>query len=294
MGTLIKIEVFDIDKEKSKIAINNAFKEIRRWDKILSNYRDDSELSLVLKSAYKYPTKVSDDFFIATERAYYFSELTNGKFDITVSPLVKLWGFKDKDFKVPTLNQINNIKKNIGYKNIILDKDNKTIFIQNKNITLDFGGSGKGLAIGEAVNILKKYDIKSAVIDSVSNQYYLGNDNGKPWKIAIKDPRNKENILKFVDVSDSAVSTSGDYEQFFINNGKRYSHIIDPISGFPIQDSIASTIIYKDSHDADILSTSVLLLDDLSTLNLLKSFDSYYCFKVFKNETKLETKEYIK
>lgn len=292
MGTLIKISVFDKNKDIANNSISESFKEIRRWDKILSNYRDDSELSFVLKNAYKSPIKVSDDFFEAIDRAYYFSEITNGKFDITIAPLIKLWGFKDKDFIFPNKKQILNIKKNIGYQNILLDRKNKTVFIKNKNTTLDFGASGKGLAIEKAKDILKKNNIKSAIIDSVSNQYYIGSNNGKPWKVAIKNPRNTSEILKYIDVLDSAVSTSGDYEQFFIFNNKRYTHIIDPISGFPISDSIASTIIYKDSHDADILSTSVLLLNESQTSKLLKLFPNIYCFKISINENKIITKEF--
>lgn len=292
MGTLIKISVFDIDKEKSNNAINESFKEIRKWDKVLSNYRDDSELSFVLKNAYKSPIKVSDDFFEAIDRTYYFSEITNGKFDITIAPLVKLWGFKDKNFIFPSKKQILDIKKKIGYKNIVLDRKNKTVFIKNKSTTLDFGASGKGLAIEKAKDILKKKDIKSAIIDSVSNQYYIGLNNGKPWKVAIKNPRNTSENLKYIEVVDSAVSTSGDYEQFFIYNDKRYSHIIDPISGFPISDSIASTIIYKDSHDADILSTSVLLLDESQTSKLLKFFPNIYCLKILNHKDSFLIKEY--
>lgn len=292
MGTLIKISVFDKDKEISNNAINESFKEIRKWDKILSNYRDDSELSFVLKNAYKSPIKVSDDFFEAIDRAYYFSEITNGKFDITIAPLVKLWGFKDKNFVFPSKKQILDVKKNIGYKNIVLDRKKKTVFIKNKVTTLDFGASGKGLAIEKAKDILIKNNIKSAIIDSVSNQYYIGSNNGKPWKVAIKNPRKTSENLKYIEVIDTSVSTSGDYEQFFIYNNKRYSHILDPISGFPISDSIASTIIYKNSHDSDILSTSVLLLDDSKIDILLKSFPNIYCFKVLNKKNKIITKEY--
>ncbi|MFN4151562.1 MAG: FAD:protein FMN transferase, partial [Candidatus Sericytochromatia bacterium] len=202
------------------------------------------------------------------------------------------WGFKDKDFVFPNKKQIFDIKKNIGYKNIVLDRKNKTVLIKNKSTTLDFGASGKGLAIEKAKDILKKNDIKSAIIDSVSNQYYIGTNNGKSWKVGIKNPRNTSENLKYIDVVDSAVSTSGDYEQFFIFNNKRYSHILDPISGFPVSDSIASTIIYKDSHDSDILSTSVLLLDDSKISSILKLFPNIYCFKVLNNKNKIITKEY--
>ncbi|MFN8579119.1 MAG: FAD:protein FMN transferase [Candidatus Sericytochromatia bacterium] len=280
MGTIFKIEIYSEDKNKANLAFKEAFKEIRRCDTILSDYRKDSELAKVLEEASSHPVKVSDDFFYITKRALYFSNITNGLFDITIQPLIKLWGFKDKNFKIPTKKQIDEVKSYIGYGNIILDEDNKTIFIKNSKTKLDFGAIGKGYAIDKAVNVLKKIGIKSAFVDSTSNQYYLGTPPNKSyWTVGIKDPRNTNKILKYLYIKNKSISTSGDYEQFFIKDKKRYSHIINPITGYPIKDAIASTIVSESSTDSDALSTSILLINKEDINNFIKSFcNTNLCF----------------
>lgn len=291
MGTIYKIEVYDNDISKAEKAISQAFKEIRDCDKILSDYRKDSELTKVLEEASSHPVKVSDYFFEITERSIYFSKITNGLFDITVQPLVDLWGFKNKEFKKPTDLQIKKVKEFVGYKNIILDSQNKTIFIKDPRVKMDFGAIGKGFAVDKALKILKKNNIKSAFIDSVSNQYYLGTPpNNKYWKVGIKDARNNQKIIKYLYLKDKTVSTSGDYEQFFIENGQRFTHIINPITGYPIKEAIASTIISDNATDADALSTSVLLLNEKQSNDLIKLFPNS---KLIRVKDKIFKKQYL-
>lgn len=293
MGTIYKIEVYSDNKTLALDAINKAFDEIRKCDLILSNYRNDSELTKIQDEAYNHPVKVSDDFFEITKRSIYFSKITNGMFDITVEPLVKLWGFKNKDFKKPSQPDIDKTLKEIGYQNIILDEKNKTIFFKRK-INLDFGGIGKGFAVGKAASILKKMGIKSAVVDSVSSQYYIGSPpNQKYWKVGIKNPRNQNNIIKYIYLKDKAVSTSGDYEQYFIGNGIRYSHNINPKTGYPIQEkNISATIIMDNATDSDALSSSVRMLDTQQTKKLIKLFPSVKVFETKNDKGKIKFFEY--
>lgn len=281
MGTIYKIEVYDTDKSKAEKAISQAFKEIRDCDKILSDYRRDSELTKILEEASSHPVKVSDYFFEITEKSLYFSKLTNGLFDITIQPLIKLWGFKDKEFKKPTDKQIKKVKEFVGYQNIILDSDNKTIFLKDPRVKMDFGAIGKGFAVDKALKVLKKNNIKSAFIDSVSNQYYLGTpSDNKYWKVGIKDARDQNKIIKYLSLKDKTVSTSGDYEQFFIENGERFTHIINPLTGYPIKEAIASTIVSDSATDADALSTSVLLLNDKQANDLVKVFPNTQLIRI--------------
>lgn len=289
MGTIYKIEIYSDNKSKANQAFNQTFSEIRKCDLILSNYRTDSELTKVLDEAYSHPVKISDYFFEVTERSLYFSKITDEMFDITIEPLVNLWGFKNKDFHQPSDLQVQTIKNDIGYKNIILDKKNKTIFLKSSKIKLDFGGIGKGFAVGKAANILKKCGIKSGVIDAVSSQYYIGSPpKQKFWKVGIKNPRNPNKIIKYLYLKDMSLSTSGDYEQFFIKKGHRYSHTINPKTGYPIkEENISSTIIYSDATDSDALSSSVRLLDEQKTKNILKLFPNIQIIKIKNIDGKL-------
>lgn len=289
MGTIFKIEIYteseSFSDNKVKDIFSKAFNEIRKCDVILSDYRKDSELSKILEEAHSHPVYVSDPFFYVTARSLYFSEITKGKFDITIRPLISLWGFKNKDFKIPSLKEIESVKNSIGYKNILLDEKNKTIFIRNPKTKLDFGAIGKGYAIDKAVEVLKDSGIKTAFIDSVSNQYYLGSPpNKKFWTVGIKDPRNTEKVIKYLNLKNKAVSTSGDYEQFFIKDKIRYSHIIDPLTGYPVKYLVSATIVSDNGADADALSTSVLLLNDKDRERLLKLFPNSYLANLSKSD----------
>lgn len=293
MGTIFKIELYSDNQQKANLAFKNAFSEIRKCDLILSDYRQDSELSKILEESSSHPVKVSDDFFYITQRSLYFSKITDGAFDITIEPLVRLWGFKEKIFVKPDNKQIEEVKKQIGYQNIMLDNENKTVYLKNPYLKMDFGAIGKGYAIDKAVKVIKEAGIKSAFIDSVSNQYYLGSPpNQKFWQVGIKNPRNLNQVIKYLYLKNKSISTSGDYEQFFIENNTRYSHIINPKTGYPIKDAIASTIITDNSADADALSTSVLLLNDLQTNKIIKLFPKTQLIKINLENNQIKMKEY--
>lgn len=262
MGTIIRIEIYSESPEKARLALQSAFSEIRKYDQILSNYKPDSEIMKVMKTASDKYTKVSPELFEILKKSLYFSEITDGYFDITVGPLVKLWGFKNKNFRFPEKDQINQVLGITGYRNIFLNPYESSIYLDKKGMEIDFGAIGKGFAIDKAVEILKSLGIKSAVIDSVSNQYYLGSPPGKEyWHVGIKNPRDPEKVIKYLKLKNQAISSSGDYEQYFFYEGRRYSHIINPKTGYPISEiAIACTVISNNSADADALSTAVLLM----------------------------------
>jgi thiamine biosynthesis lipoprotein len=300
MGTLFRIELYAGSHEKADKAFREAFREIRKYDLVMSNYRPDSELTRVLKTATAYPATVSPEFYDILKESLDFSELTGGRFDVTVGPLVKLWGFKDKNFKKPAASLLKKIKEKVGYRNIYLNPYNRTLYLKKKDMEIDFGAIGKGYAIDQAVKVLRKDGIVSGIIDAVSNQYYLGSPpGGGYWKIGIKHPRNQNEVIKYLYLKDTAVSTSGDYEQFFVENNTRYSHIINPLTGYPVKDAVASTVVMENGAAADALSTSVMLLGERETGELLKRFNNIYLFKVvlkkefpFKKGGKNECKFY--
>lgn len=293
MGTIFKIDLYSENEALAKNATSEAFKEIRKYDQILSNYKENSEIEVALKKAYQHPIKISKELYDVLEQSLLVSKLTSGKFDVTIAPLVKLWGFKNKDFKKPSKSQIEKIKKLIGYKKIILDKKNSTLMLTQKDLKIDFGGIGKGYAIGKAVEILKNRGITSGVIDAVSNQFYIGTPpNKENWIVEIKDPRNTEKTIKTLKIKDTSISTSGDYEQFFWEKGIRYSHIIDPNTGYPIKEKISSTLICKDSGLADALSTSILLTTNEETKKILESLSIEYALVISEKTSKLFFEEH--
>ncbi len=293
MGTLFKIELYCANKALADKAFNKAFGEIRKYDLIMSNYKAESELSKILQPATKNPVKISPELTDIIKTSLDFSEITGGLFDISIALLVELWGFKSKNFKRPTDSIINKTKKLVNYRNIVLNPYDNSLFLAQTGMKLDFGAIGKGYAIDKAANILKKEGIKSAFIDSVSNQYYLGSPPGaSSWQVGIKDPRNPNKIIKYLYIKNKSISTSGDYEQFFIENNIRYSHIINPKTGYPINEANASTIVSEHSTDADALSTSILLLNENMTKSLLKRFPGTYALKIVNTGKNYKIIEY--
>ena len=176
------------------------------------------------------------------------SELSDGAFDITTFPLSELWGFASKKPKVPSEEAIQETLKDIGWRHLILQPDK--LVKDRPGVRIGLGGIAKGYAVSEAVKVLKEQGINNALIDAGGHVYALGQRGARPWRIGIKDPRS-DGILGYVDIKDLAVLGSGDYERFFIENGKRYSHIFDPKTGYPVQGVQAVTVLYRDPVLAD-------------------------------------------
>lgn len=171
------------------------------------------------------------------------SKESEGAFDITVAPLVELWGFYQKMARLPKAKEIKQALKKVGYQH--LSVKNGKLVKDNKGTRIDLGGIAKGYAISEAVKILKQGGVTSALIDAGGDIYVLGKKGGKPWRIGIRDPR-KDGLLGYVEVEDCAVMGSGDYERFFVKEGKRYHHIFNPKTGYPTEGVAAVTLIYHD------------------------------------------------
>lgn len=206
---------FNLLNPKSPIyAFNNKFEPI-----------SDSEITSLIQPALK------------------ISEESNGAFDITVAPLVELWGFYNKAYYLPKPQEIKDCLAHIGYKHLSID--NGKLTKDNERVRIDLGGVAKGYAITEAIRVLRSNGVLSALIDTGGDVYALGKKGSKLWKVGIKDPRG-EGILGYVEVEDLAVMGSGDYERFFIKDGKRYHHIFNPGTGYPTETVSGVTLIYSD------------------------------------------------
>ena len=276
MGTFAEVSLYSNDDKTAGKAIEGALDEMERMDRIMSNYKSDSELSKVNKKAAKSPVPCNAELLDVIERSQYYSELSGGAFDITVSPIVALWGFFREKGHVPPDKEIEKVLPAVSYKNIVINKSNDTkkpatIFLKNTQTQIDLGAIGKGYAVDKALEIIKKCGIDNGCINLGGNIYVLGTPPGKnAWKIGVQHPRNRDEILGYLELKNEATATSGDYERFFEFNGKRYSHIINPQTGRPVSGTIATTIVAPTGTEVDALSTSVFVLGHEKGMELIK------------------------
>lgn len=199
--------------------------------------------------------------------AQMISEESGGAFDVTVYPLIKLWGFYGDSPSLPDRKEITQCLKKIGYKD--LNIQNGSLKKINSNIMIDLGGIAKGYAINEALKILKKEGITSALIDAGGDIYALGEFKGKPWKVGIRRPRG-EGVMGVLDVSDLSVVTSGDYERFFEKDGIRYHHLLDPKTGYPAKELISVTVLSSNPVFADAWSTALFIMGKKKGMDIVE------------------------
>ncbi|MDD5409117.1 MAG: FAD:protein FMN transferase [Candidatus Omnitrophica bacterium] len=263
MGTFW--EVISPDKRSSAI----VFAEVKRIENLLSKYIEGSEISQLNRTG---KLKVSPDTFYIIKKSKEFWQASGGAFDITVAPLADLWGFTNQEHVVPNDDKIKLTLKLVGSDKIILHENDNVVEFKFPGMKIDLGAIAKGLALDCCVKILKENNIDSCLINAGGQVYALGEKSGSPWKVAIQNPRKPE-ITGVLKLKDKSVSTSGDYEQFFFKNGKRYCHIIDPKTGYPVSSGVSSVTVVTDSGiEADALSTAVFVLGKKSGEELLKKF----------------------
>ncbi len=267
MGTYVEILCFD------GRAPGIAFDEISRVEGLLSKYREDSEISRLNADGKQ---RVSGEVYALLSRCAELSRSSSGAFDITVEPLVRLWGFRDRKFLVPPADKIAGTLPSVGSEKIVFHPADNMIEFSVKGMSVDLGGAGKGYALDCAAGKLAEAGIKDFLINAGGQVRCRGTGPGNvPWRIAVKDPRGR-GVLKKLEMKGGSFATSGDYEQFFMadeKTGKRYSHIIDPRSGYPADTGIASvTVSAADGLTADFLSTAVYVLGKERGEALLKKF----------------------
>jgi len=272
MDTCCEISCYGKDKNKSIDAIDAAFKEMERIERIFSRFDEHSEVSKVNRLAGLEKLKVTEEIFNLTEEAVHYSQISEGAFDITIAPLMELWGSARKHNSMPDKDVLEKTLKSVGYKNIGLDYKKLSIKFLNINTKIDFGGIAKGYAIDRAKDILMSKGINNGLINLGGNIFALGSAPGrKNWKIGVYDPRGGSRLLYTFKLTNRAISTSGSYERFFEIGGKRYSHIINPITGEPCQGIISVTVVLESAEEADALSTAIFVMGEERGLSLAKS-----------------------
>ncbi len=262
MDTYVTIQ---IPGEIDRLAIiEKAFQRIEEIDRKFNVL--DSTSQLFAFNQYNQP--ISDPEIIKLiQKAVNVSRETNGAFDVTIYPLIKLWGFFSETPALPKKKEILDRLPDVGYDQLIVSKGR--IDKKNSHTQIDLGGIAKGYAVAEAVKVIRSSGVQSALIDAGGDIYAIGKIKGKPWKIAIRNPRG-EGVIGTFDVSDLSVVTSGDYERFFEKDGVRYHHILDPKTGYPARGVASVTIITSDATLADALSTAVFVMGKDRGLNFLE------------------------
>lgn len=256
MDTYMTLSAYGDNAEK---ALDESEKEIKRIDAMLSTGDPESEISRLNKAG---KLRVSDETFELVRRAVEIGETADGVFDISIYPVMREWGFTDKNYKVPTDEALKAALDRVDASKIELNEETKTVSFVEDGMEIDLGGIAKGYTSDRVIDIMKDCGVEHALINLGGNVKVLSNKpDGSNWRVAIIDPENEEQYIGGVEVADKAVITSGGYQRYFEEDGKRYFHIIDISDGYPADNGlISTTIVSEDGTLADALSTTLFIM----------------------------------
>lgn len=260
MGTAVDITVHNRDSGAAGKAVKEAFAEAERLEAMFSVYREDSEVSRINSNAGKEAVRVSEETFYLIDRAVEFSRISGGAFDITVMPMVELWKPADGGY-VPSEEEIAEVMPLVGYGSILLDRENSSVKLLRKGMKIDLGAVAKGFVVDRMADVFKRAGMSGALVNAGGDIYALGTSySGGGWRVGLRHPREKEKIVDVFTLEDRAAATSGDYERYFMRDGERYSHIIDPGSGRPARGVISVTVLAESCMEADALATMLFVM----------------------------------
>jgi Membrane-associated lipoprotein involved in thiamine biosynthesis len=254
LDTLCSITLYDNPDES---LFRECFEKIKDIEQKMSVDLDQSEVSAINKNAGIGPVKVSDETFHVISAGKDFSRMMSGRFDITVGPLVRLWGINKPDHKIPSKDEAKAAASLVDYRNIELNDSDKSVFLKEKGMSLDLGGIAKGYAGDAVAGILKAKGVRHAIVDLGGNLIVIGSKtDGSDWNVGIQTPfKPNGSYFAILNVSDKSVVTSGIYQRYFKENGKIYHHIMDTKTGYPVDNGLISvTVICGSSMDADALA----------------------------------------
>lgn len=253
MGSTYSVVVYGGDEARLRAAVEDASLEARRLDQLLSNYIPASEWSQVNREASSKPVRISTELFQLLAACVAYSRESDGAFDITVGPLMRVWGFYKGSGHLPHRAEVRGAMAQVGYQNIVLDAKNSTVRFAKEGVEIDPGGIGKGYAVDKMVEVLRQDGITSALVSaSGSSIYGIGAPpNEAGWKIKIRDPKDASKSVAEVVLHDNSLSTSGNYEKFFFAEGKLYSHIMDPRTGYPSEGMLAVSVVSPRTIDSE-------------------------------------------
>ena len=271
MGNRFEITVVDEDPSWADERITDAVEEIKRIEKLFTTFDESSQTNLINRYAGIAPVKVDSEVYDLIQRSKKISTLTQGAFDITYGSIDKgLWNFDKTMTSLPDPQSAKQLVRLINYRNVILNENDCTVFLKEKGMRIGFGGIGKGYAAEKAKSLLQQKGVKSGIINAAGDLTAWGyQPNGKPWTIGIADPNTTRQAFSFLEITNTSIATSGNYEKFVFIDGKKYSHTIDPKTGLPVRGIKSVTIICPNAEIADAMATPVMIMGITTGLNLL-------------------------
>jgi thiamine biosynthesis lipoprotein len=295
MGNSFEITVVGQDQAWADEKIDLAVEEIRRIEKLFTTFSPDSLTNQVNEKAGISPVKVTTEFFELVKRSLRISAITDGAFDISYGSIDHcLWNFDTKMTSLPSHEEALSMVKLINYKNILLDDADQSILLKNKGMRIGFGGIGKGYAAEMAKSLLKKGGVDSGIVNASGDLAAWGRrPDHHPWTIGIADPDHANSPFSYMNISDLAIATSGNYEKFIMIDGKKYSHTINPKTGLPVTGIKSVTIISPNAEIADAMTTPVCIMGVHAGLNMINQVSDIGCI-IIDDNNKIFTSDNIR
>jgi len=293
MGSRFDLTVVAENQKQGDEYLDLAIAEISRIEKIISSWDPQSQTSAINRNAGVSPVKVDSELFQLIERALKISKLTQGAFDISYASMDRIWKFDGSVTEMPQAEVIKQSVSKVGYQNIILNHKEQTVFLKNKGMKIGFGAIGKGYAADKAKKLLVKHGVTSGIINASGDLNAWGaQPNGKDWMVAIVNPLNKNKVFSWLPIKDQAVVTSGNYEKYIMLNGERYTHIIDPRTGYPSKGILSATVFTKNAELADALATSIFVMGAETGLDFVNQLKGVECI-IVNEDNKIITSKNI-
>ena len=273
MGTRVSVELWAEDGARGRELDAEVMREYHRIDDSMSTYKPDSEISRVNLGAATAPMVISDELFRLVERSLELSVASGGAFDITYDSVGYLYDFRAH--QRPTDREIEERLGAVDYRHIVLDPAKHTIFFKTKGVRINLGGIAKGYVVERAAAMLRERGVEHALLNAGGDTRVIGDRRGQPWIVGIRHPRVEDEVVTRLPLLDEAISTSGDYERFFEENGQRYHHILNPATGRPTEGILTVTVIGPDGTMTDGLDTAIFVLGAEKGLKLIESYPEY-------------------
>lgn len=285
MGNNFEFSVMTANETWAQRCIDEAIAEVRRIEKLLTTFDESSQTNQINAQAGIKPVSVDEEVYALIERSLRISALTQGAFDITYGSLDKsLWNFDKTMTALPDPVKAKEMVRLINYRNVILNKKQHTVFLKEKGMRIGFGGIGKGYAADQAKAIMTRLGVKHGIVNAAGDLTVWGRQpGGDPWTIGIADPDKKNLPFASVHLTNTSVATSGNYEKFVVIDGIKYSHTIDPKTGYPVRGIKSATIICPSAELADAMATPVIVMGIKAGLNLINQVKGLSCIIIDDN-----------
>lgn len=271
MGTRISVELWSDDSGNAEKAINQVMEEMHRIDRQLSPYKEQSELSLVNNQAAGKAVKVSEEMYLLLERSLYYSRVSEGAFDISFASVGRFYDYREG--RRPDRETLESHLPAINYRAIEISADTKSVRFLHPLLKIDLGGIAKGYAVDRGIEILQQQGVVSAIVTAGGDSRILGDRGGRPWVLGIRHPRQDESYAVKIPLENVALSTSGDYERFFMEEGQRIHHIVNPVTGQSSKGIQSVSVLASRGIDSDALSTTLFVLGIKKGLALVNSLE---------------------